>query len=62
MTPPMPDETPSAGEIEDVCGRPCDPDLHTECCADYWARMEREGFWNRREHRWTDKGWREILK
>lgn len=47
---------------EPECQRPCDPDLNTECCAEYWQRMESEGFWNRRGHRWTDKGWREILK
>ena len=49
-------------ELEDTCGKPCDPDLHTECCAEYWARMEREGFWNQAEHRWTSEGWREIVK
>jgi hypothetical protein len=24
--------------------------------------MEYEGYWDRQKHRWTDKGWKEILK
>jgi hypothetical protein len=51
-----------ADEVEDDCGRPCEPDLNRDCCAEYWDRMEREGFWNRRGHRWTAKGWKEITK
>jgi hypothetical protein len=47
---------------EECCGKPCDPNLHTECCAEYWQRMEREGYWDRDQHRWTEKGWREITK
>lgn len=55
--------TDSLEDLEDgECGKPCDPDLHRECCADYWARMVREGFWNQRGHQWTAKGWREITK
>lgn len=54
--------TPEALEQEDECRAPCDPDWHRPCCADYWERMAREGFWNMEEHRWTDKGWREIIK
>ncbi len=47
---------------ENECSKPCNPDLDRECCADYWARMEHEGFWHREGHRWTAKGWREITK
>ena len=47
---------------EDECRKPCDPALNRGCCADYWARMEREGFWDSERHRWTDKGWKEITK
>lgn len=47
-------------KLEQECGQPCDPQLGNECCAEYWARMEREGFWN--GSRWTEKGWREITK
>lgn len=44
---------------EHDCGRPCDPDLNNECCADYWARMVREGYWNAERHEWTPSGIRE---
>ncbi|MBF8297400.1 MAG: hypothetical protein HW395_57 [candidate division NC10 bacterium] len=52
--------TPEADE--DWCTKPCDPDLNRPCCTEYWARMEHEGFWDRRAHRWTERGWREITK
>lgn len=44
------------------CEQPCDPNLDCSACADYWARMVDEGFWNVEHHRWTAKGWREITK
>ena len=47
---------------EDTCLKPCDPDAGCEECAGYWARMEKEGLWHRTQRRWTDKGWREIIK
>ena len=47
---------------ENRCREPCDPDVGCEHCADYWQRMEHEGFWDRRRRRWTPKGWREITK
>ena len=47
---------------ESECGKPCDPDHACDECAEYWDRMEREGYWNRPGHRWTDKGWHEITK
>ena len=52
---------PLDGE-DNHCSKPCDPDDHCEECAGYWDRMEREGFWHRTEHKWTKKGWREIMK
>lgn len=47
---------------EEECSKPCDPDLGNECCAAYWQRMEDEGFWDRARHRWTDIGWKEIMR
>ncbi len=44
------------------CQRPCDPDSGCPDCADYWDRMVIEGFWDRERGRWTDKGWKEIIK
>ncbi len=44
------------------CERPCDPNTGCPDCAEYWTRMEHEGFWDRSQHQWTDKGWREMLK
>ena len=49
-------------EEESVCRKPCDPDHSCEECEPYWRRMVAEGFWNRERHRWTDKGWAEIIK
>lgn len=50
-------------ENEEVeCQEPCDPDVGCPHCAEYWQRMEHEGFWDRERHRWTDRGWKEILK
>ncbi len=28
----------------------------------YWQRMVEEGYWDNNEHKWTDKGWKEIVK
>lgn len=47
-------------EDETECREPCDPQVGCPHCADYWARMEHEGFW--RNGKWTDKGMREILE
>ena len=44
------------------CGKPCDPSSICVECADYWDRMVAEGYWDRTQHRWTDKGWREIVR
>lgn len=44
------------------CGRPCPPEINSDCCADYWARMVSEGFWDADTHRWTALGMREMLK
>ena len=42
------------------CGRPCPPYSVCEDCDDYWTRMVEEGYW--RNGRWTEKGWKEILR
>ena len=47
-------------EEESECGKPCNPAHACDECADYWQRMEREGYWGPKG--WTDKGWREICK
>lgn len=47
---------------ETDCREPCDPDVGCPHCAEYWQRMEREGFWDAERHRWTDRGWKEIVK
>lgn len=44
------------------CGQPCDPNDGCEHCALYWERMVREGLWDRERHRWTEAGWREIVR
>ena len=49
-------------ENDDTCQHPCDPDVGCPECADYWSRMEAQGFWDRDRHRWTDKGWHEMTK
>ena len=49
-------------EEEQVCKKPCDPDIGCEECASYWQQMVAEGFWDGLNHHWTDKGWREMLK
>ena len=61
---PTPDREFGGIEEDDeaACGHPCDPDESCEECSIYWDRMEKEGFWNRAQHRWTEKGWREIVK
>jgi hypothetical protein len=58
----MAEHIPTPEADEERCTKPCDPDLHRACCADYWARMEWEGFWEPRAHRWTERGWKELLK
>ena len=47
---------------EPKCGEPCDPVAACDGCVDYWQRMRAEGYWNAEQHRWTEKGWREIVK
>lgn len=47
---------------DEKCCEPCDPNSGCGECADYWQRMEREGFWNMEKHEWTPRGWREIIK
>lgn len=49
-------------DIEENCQTPCDPDIGCPNCAGYWQRMIDEGFWDDRLHKWTDKGWREMMK
>lgn len=49
-------------EIEHQCQAPCDPDVGCPECAEYWQRMEDEGYWDMEQHRWTEKGWNEILR
>lgn len=50
----------AGGGNEDDCGRPCGPLSRCTGCAEYWQRMEREGFWNTQKNEWTEKGWREM--
>ena len=57
-----PDETMEDDGDELGCQKPCDPDVGCPECSEYWQRMVREGFWDRANHRWTNKGWREITK
>ena len=47
---------------ESQCRKPCDPDTNCPECEGYWERMSREGYWNMKKHRWTDKGWHEITR
>ena len=47
---------------ESDCGKPCPPENACDECAGYWDRMVKEGYWSRERHRWTEKGWREIVK
>jgi hypothetical protein len=47
---------------ESQCRNPCDPTDNCPECADYWERMRQEGFWDEHAHRWTERGWRDILK
>ena len=46
---------------EEDCGRPCDPEMQTGCCAAYWQRMRDDGFWIDRSG-WTAKGMKEMMK
>ena len=45
-------------EIE--CGKPCPPDDPCDECDWYWERMKHSGYWD--GHKWTDKGWKEMMK
>ena len=47
-------------EPEEVCQSPCAPTATCVVCYAYWQRMEAEGFWQ--DGRWTEKGWREIMR
>lgn len=49
-------------DVESTCGHPCDSDDCCEECAEYWQRMEQEKYWDRDKHKWTKKGWREIIR
>jgi hypothetical protein len=44
------------------CGHPCGPNNPCDECADYWARMIREGYWDDVLHQWTRKGIEESMK
>lgn len=48
-------------EQADDCEAPCPPDREDcEACIAYWQRMEAEGLWD--GSRWTDKGWKDIIR
>ena len=47
---------------ESQCRKPCDPDTNCPECEGFWERMSREGYWDMKKHRWTDKGWHEITR
>ena len=49
-------------ETESDCRQPCDPNVGCGECADYWQRMINQGFWDQTRQRWTEKGWREIMR
>ncbi len=44
------------------CGKPCPPEQPCNECYGFWKRMMSEGYWDGQNHRWTDKGWMEIVK
>ena len=46
---------------DNECQCPCDPESGCPECAEYWNRMVREGYWDLQKHRWTHKGWNEII-
>jgi hypothetical protein len=48
-------------EDELDCRKPCDPNVGCGVCADYWARMRRQGFWKDGVG-WTEAGMREMTK
>lgn len=57
------EEDGAAEEVEErACQQPCDPDRACDECEHYWWRMSAEGYWDRAQHRWTEKGWKEIAK
>ena len=37
-------------------------DYWCEPCQAYWKTMEAQGYWDKANHRWTNAGWREMLK
>ncbi len=47
---------------ESQCEKPCDPNKGCPICSSYWERMKHEGFWDGSNHKWTDKGMKEMLK
>lgn len=49
-------------DTEEGCNKPCDPDLNCPHCEVYWERMSAEGFWDSAQHRWTERGWKEMMK
>lgn len=55
-------EQPIKADNENSCHQPCDPDVGCPDCQEYWNKMVSEGYWDKSRHRWTDKGWREIMK
>ena len=48
-------------ETDETCGRPCDPDHACSNCDEYWIRMKAEGLWDGPGHRWTERGWKDII-
>ena len=58
----MSDHRRTATEDTEECQKPCHPDFGCRECAEYWARMAHEGFWDSEKHCWTDKGFREMTK
>lgn len=47
---------------DNECRKPCDPDVGCADCADYWERMQREGYWDGQKHQWTARGMKEMRK
>jgi hypothetical protein len=48
-------------EEESQCQKPCDPAVGCEECAEYWQRMQEEGYWVDGQG-WTNKAMREMTK
>ena len=47
---------------ESSCQKPCHPETGCPECAGYWQKMIMEGYWSDHGKRWTDRGWKEIIK